>query len=151
MRNSTKHVFLVLWICGWVCVALAAFVVAISMAQAQTHDHSKMGVEGKFYAQWNQMPERERSCCDLKDCYFTIFKTEGGTVFALRRRLTSALFEDVVRESVEAALEHPDWVVIPKEKLEENARDPLDSPDGESHVCMNEYGTVYCAVRGGGQ
>lgn len=124
-------------------------------AQPQ-HDHSKLGVAGAFYGQWNQMPSRQQSCCDLKDCYVTLFKAEGGVTLALKRQILNG--QDVYtagapieRESVEQALAHAQWVVIPATALEENAADPLDSPDGENHVCMSELGTVYCAVRGSGQ
>lgn len=144
------------WISGPLDVVFWSFIIGVFIlvgfavaANAQPqHEHS--GVAGKFYAGWNQMPDRQSSCCDLKDCYFTLFKTEGGTVFALKRqKITEG--EVITREPIEQAVAHAQWVVIPADKLEENAADPMDSPDGLNHVCMGESGYVYCAVRGGGQ
>lgn len=136
-----------------IALGLIVFFAVLANAQPQ-HDHSALGVAGAFYAGWNQMPDRTNSCCDQKDCYYTVFKSEGGSTYALKRRITKGFHGDgepQERESVEMALKHAEWVIIPAEKLEENAADPKDSPDGQNHVCMNEYGLVYCAVRGGGQ
>lgn len=154
-----KHPLHVVVASFFIAMGILLFLAVLANAQPQ-HDHSALGVAGAFYAGWNQMPDRTNSCCDQKDCYYTVFKSEGGSTYALKRRIINDPTDIipgyhapavVLRESVEMALKHAEWVTIPAEKLEENAADPKDSPDGQNHVCMNEYGLVYCAVRGGGQ
>lgn len=130
-------------------IILVVIFMIIGAAHAQPkHEHS--GVDGQFYSQWKILPDRANSCCNFQDCYFTMFKTEDGKTFALRRKvIDQATLE---REPVAEALIHPSWVAIPKEKLEENAKDPMDSPDGQNHVCLSDtYDYVICAVRGTGQ
>lgn len=108
--------------------------VLISTAQAEEHDHGKLGIAGEFYSKW-KVPEdgkaRWKSCCNRLDCYATAIQNKGGIWYG-RHRETGA------------------WVVIPNGRLEENASDERITPDGQSHMCANPNGVVFCAVRGEG-
>lgn len=109
------------------------------------HGHEGHDAVSQFYSNWMQMPTREYSCCNLKDCYATQFKREAGQWYAMRR-------------------EDGAWIAVSDRILEHNAVDPKDSPDGQGHVCMSppridydedgnppdKSSNVYCAVLGTG-
>jgi hypothetical protein len=134
----------------------------VTAAAAQHADHPRdLALHERFYKTWNQPTVRDKdgkrtsSCCSDKDCYPTIIKHIGQFFYAQRR-------------------EDQRWLQVPDRILEENADDPRESPDGQSHVCMtppfadmgdydlsqppargparpNEIakdGIVYCATRG---
>lgn len=105
--------------------------------QHESHPQD-LGLHNKFYNTWLQPSvlgnPRSTSCCDQKDCYPTVIKKIGDHWFAQRR-------EDLK------------WIRIPEGKLEHNQGDPRESPDHQSHVCMQppNYGdNVWCAVLGSG-
>lgn len=134
----TRKILDCLWL-SFLSIALAfailGVVACIATLAAEEHIHPTETITGraaKFYARWNRMPTRDASCCNLKDCYATPFKNVGGTWFAR------------IRETGQ-------WTPIPAEKLEHNALDPEQSPDGASHVCANPHGHIFCAVVGSGQ
>ena len=91
----------------------------------------------KFYKTWampNSGNERKVSCCSSNDCYPTPIKKIDGKWYARRR-------EDGV------------WMFVPDYKLEQNQPDPRESPDYQSHACMqppNMTDQVYCATLGEG-
>lgn len=113
-------------------------------AKSEEHDHSVMPpAVAQFLETWRRPPEREMSCCNKQDCYPTQITQKDGVWFYLHRQTQK-------------------WIRIPDHLLEENTKDPKDSPDGQSWVCatdvMREPGdpgdgssiTTYCAVRGAG-
>lgn len=116
-------------------ILLTLFVHGLALAQERHHPPEDMDLHNKFYSHWN-MPDvrdkdgnRTQSCCGSQDCYPTQFKNVDGTWFFLQR-------------------ETQQWRAIPDWKLEINAPDPVESPDGRGHVCAGAYGHVYCAVLG---
>ena len=105
--------------------------------------HYANGHEGhnsvsQFYASWFQPPTRESSCCDMTDCAVAEVRVErNGDVYA-----RSSLSKD----------QHPatdGWLRVPPALIESNAKDPRDSPDGQSHLCSNSSGPI-CFVMGSG-
>ena len=120
---------------GMVLLILLLALFLHSLAYAQGHPPEDMDLHNKFYSHWN-MPDvrdkdgnRTQSCCGNQDCYPTQFKNVGGVWFFLQR-------------------ETQRWRAIPDGKLESNAPDPVESPDGMGHVCASALGNVYCAVLG---
>jgi hypothetical protein len=122
--------------CALIILVMILFLtlLAPAVAPAEEHDHGKLGAAGEFYAKW-QMPNggnpRISSCCNKNDCYATTIKQVAG-VWVGRQR------------------EPGRWIVIPDGKLEENLPDERKTPDGQSHMCANPNGVLYCAVRGDG-
>lgn len=117
----------------------------LSPAYADDHDEHMSGhppqdqaIHEKFYQYWNRPDYPSASCCNNQDCYPTEFRrTRDGQHWEALRREDGA------------------WIMIPDEKLEQNVtqREPYDSPDGRSHVCMQPPGQsdwVWCAVLGNG-
>lgn len=130
MNHIEKHMtawFSAIVLAAWVIVAAAA----VALAQEHSHPSKDADLHDRFYAAWNQMPARTSSCCSKHDCYPTTIKNVGGTFFGLHR-------------------ESGRFVVIPAERLEQNAADPRESPDHQSHMCANPQGVVYCATVGSG-
>ncbi len=104
---------------------------------AYAHDESMAQNEEearvlRFYKTWMRPPERSYSCCGNEDCH---------PVDVRRDRSGNWSFYDPVQGL---------WREIPKDKLESNAREPRESPDGRNHACYNT-GYVFCAVLGSGQ
>lgn len=88
----------------------------------------------RFYQSWFIPALRQNSCCNKNDCAPTVIRERNGRYFA---------WNHFLRPNEEVEIE---W-----ERLEENTRDPRESPDGQSHVCMSpHYRQVLCAVRGQG-
>lgn len=134
---------------SWLWRVLAAIAVALLLAAwlngaiaqpangttIQPHYHSELGAAGTFYSTWKTIPSaRQYSCCDDKDCYSTTIKQQGGRYVYLQRNTGK-------------------WLPIPNDRLEHNAGDAKDSPDGQSHVCEHDIegqNIVLCAVVGGG-
>lgn len=126
------------------------------LVRAAEHDHSAMPPsQAEFYTHWNMPPKRESSCCDLKDCYDTLFRTRNGKIEFLVREIIGKDDKGfVIREGVTQAKDRGEWAPMRMDVLEENQTDPYDSPDGLNHVCEAPGETghyVFCAVRGGGQ
>lgn len=130
--NETKNLAPWQLIVGLVIVIICALAVMSYSSRARAHDgHDEVS---QFYDNWKIIPERRSSCCNKKDCYATQFRNVGGKWYALRR-------------------EDQQWIYVHDTKLEHNAADPLDSPDGQGHVCMQGPGygdAVWCAVLGTG-
>lgn len=134
MRHSISYDTLrsVLWIALGVFVLVTLNFVLAAISPARPHDGHD--VVSQFYDGWMILPERKSSCCNKKDCYATQFQRTGDKWYALRR-------------------EDKAWIYVQDTKLEHNAADPKDSPDGQGHVCMQPPGygdTVWCAVLGTG-
>lgn len=104
-------------------------VLACLPVQAQQHGGHQLEHE-KFYKDW-LMPdvrsadgERQRSCCNDKDCYPTTgYQDENGDWWARRR-------------------ENGVYLKIPRNKVEHNYPDGLESPDGSVHMCAHPPGVV---------
>lgn len=75
-----------------------------------------------FYTDWKQ-PGTNASCCDNRDC-----------------RPTRAYRDDdgVWRAQIGGA-----WVRVPADRVLK-----LVAPDGNSHICANQAGTILCFVAG---
>lgn len=139
---EAKSYLVRVWFATMIALALLiASLLYAKAADAGEHNHEALGEVGAFYETWMRMPDRSNSCCNKIDCYETIIKPDGkgGHVFLHRETQT--------------------WVLIPNDKLEDNATDARDSPNGMSHVCASPvlgglngetYINVFCAVRGSG-
>lgn len=114
---------------------LAALVFLLVPATAQEHPAQDMQLHNKFYSSWfipNAGAPRVYSCCNQQDCAPAETKRENGHWYGKRR--TDA-----------------NWIQIPDALIESNQGDPRESPDGQSHLCVNAgNGRVLCAVLGGG-
>jgi hypothetical protein len=118
---------------------LGVALMVLGAIPAYPHDasHAKTATEAAvfdFYATWMRPPGRSYSCCNMNDCHVVEIKREGGRYSFLDRLSFGA----------------PLWREIPEDRLEHNAADPRESPDGSSHVCFNSM-YVLCAVLGSGQ
>jgi hypothetical protein len=130
-------------------------IVAAAQAQpAHNHPPRDAAVHEKFYMGWDRPDFPGNNCCKMEDCYATPFKRIGGAWYALTRTpikdehgITTGDYELSDRDDPK------NWIRIPPERLEQNQmpgmkawsqvnheeytmREPLDSPDGRSHVCM---------------
>jgi hypothetical protein len=121
-----------------ICFLLGLFVVLLSHAKAQEMGHrpQDMALHEQFYSTW-KIPEngkeRKRSCCNKVDCEPRKVKKENGVWYVWFRIQNR-------------------WLPIPENLIESNQSDPRESPDGQSHVCINpNSGMVLCAVLGSGQ
>ena len=88
-----------------------------------------------YYTSWMRPPERSMSCCSQHDCHDVEVKRQNGKWFFLDKISSGS---------------GPYWREIPEDRLEQNDKDPRESPDGRSHVCFNSS-FVLCAVLGSGQ
>ncbi len=130
-----KYICWVRWLFPIVLIAL----LLLSAGVATSHDPgtAKSPEEARvfyFYQTWYRIPERTMSCCNVNDCHVAEIKQRDGHWFFLDRITRLA----------------PVWREIPPDRLEQNASDPRESPDGSSHVCFNAM-YVLCAVLGSGQ
>lgn len=102
-------------------------------AEQQLHHHEgASGVVDQFYSYWlrpNAGKPRTASCCNKLDCYATKAYKVGSHWFFIHRETQKPR-------------------IVPDEVVEHLQSDPRESPDGESHVCANVIGTVYCFVAG---
>ena len=110
----------------------------LSVGTATSHDLSAAKTPTEeavfgFYLTWKRMPERAMSCCGNEDCHIVQVQKTNGKWYFLDRFTNSS-----------------GWREIPEERLEHNAADPRESPDGNSHVCFTPN-YVLCAVLGSGQ
>ncbi len=123
---------------NWLATILSVIALILpSAGPASSHDPGKArnateAAVFNFYQTWYRIPERTYSCCDMKDCHIVEIRREGERYY----------FLDNVYEHA--------WRPIPPDRLEHNAKDPRESPDGSSHVCFNSM-FVLCAVLGSGQ
>ncbi len=127
---------LLIVLCAWFLAALAAY-----GQEIQHHHHEGASLEvDRFYSTW-KMPDvrkngvRTDSCCNKKDCHAAVIRF-NPTLGRWEGRYIAGPFGPSL------------WLAIPDQKLEENAPDSRESPDGQSHMCGSSI-SVYCAVRGG--
>ncbi len=121
----------------WLSPILLIVVLLMSTGAATSHDpgtaqNATEAAVFRFYASWFRPPERKMSCCSLNDCHTVQVKREGERYYFL---------DNIYAHG---------WRFIPAERLEQNAADPRESPDGSNHVCFNQM-YVLCAVLGSGQ
>lgn len=124
--------FLIIILAVIIIAALAVFL----PKQAPAHDFNAAATPEearvyKFYDSWYRPPNRQFSCCHRSDCHVVDVKREDGRWF----------FFDPSMQL---------WRFIPEDRLEHNAPDARESPDGRNHVCYNTM-YVLCAVLGSGQ
>jgi hypothetical protein len=143
-------------------VPLITLIILLMVAAAQAqpaHQHPPRDAEvhEKFYMGWDRPDFPGNNCCKRTDCYVTAIKRVGTDHYALTRTMVKD--EKTGVATSEYVLNDPkdpeNWVLIPPERLEQNQvpgrkafsnvdnneytmREPLDSPDGRSHVCMIE-------------
>ena len=99
----------------------------------------------QMYSEWNRpkgnfsgIEHRKVSCCNKMDC---------GVVQETRRN-AEGLLEIKVCTDAEVC-DDPPWRVVNPTIMEENQKDPIESPDGRAHACV-VGGQVVCYVGGGG-
>ncbi len=119
---------------------LALGLLAATAAQAHEEPTAATSEQAKvyeFYAKWRRpqgpynVPHRQVSCCNRTDCFpVGDIKRENGKY--------------VVRPEGDNS-----WYVVPTSVVESNQPDPLESPDGRSHVCVIA-GQVVCFTEGSG-
>ena len=130
------------WLAFGAAVIYLGFIIlflSVAPARSAEHNHPAKDAEihEQFYSKWKRPDQRLEdgqryfSCCNKEDCYPTPFRKRGDT------------FEFLHRETKQ-------WMVMPSALLEHNQTDPIDSPDGQSHVCATPFGKVYCGVLGSG-
>ncbi len=118
--------------------SLAAALFLLLGADAWAHDPStaKSPEEARafdFYQSWNRPPDRNLSCCGMNDCHIVEVKKTNGHWYFLDKFTYSN-----------------GWREIPDDRLEQNTKDPRESPDGNSHACFTPH-YVLCVVLGSGQ
>lgn len=124
---------------GLIVVLLVLIGFVLGARAEEPHDHSQMGAAGEFYAKWMRpggahagIRHRQSSCCNRTDCSPVIaFETRDGQLYAR--------FE----------LEPTVWFQVPRQIIESNQPDPLESPDDRAHGCVIG-GQVVCLVFGAG-
>ncbi len=121
----------------WLFPASIVILALLSVGTATSHDSgTAQSLEEArvfhFYSTWYRIPDRTFSCCNMNDCHTVEIRREGEQYFFLDNVYTHS------------------WRLIPPARLEHNAKDPRESPDGSSHVCFIAS-NVYCAVLGSGQ
>ncbi len=121
----------------WLLPAVVVSSALLSPGVATSHDPgtAQSPEEARvfyFYQTWYRIPDRTFSCCNMNDCHVVQIRQEGGQYYFLDNIYVHG------------------WRLIPPARLEHNATDPRESPDGNSHVCFIAS-NVYCAVLGSGQ
>lgn len=141
-------------------VPLVALIILLSIAAAQAqpaHNHpaGDAAVHERFYLNWDRPDYPGNNCCKLTDCYPTAFKRKGKDWYALTRTVEKNDIGAIISYTLDDRDDPKNWVRVPPERLEQNQmpgrtahseinsqdyvmREPLDSPDGRSHVCMIE-------------
>ncbi len=126
-------------VAGWI-TAVFPGPSATQGQEIQHHHHEGASLDvDRFYSTWKMTYVRKNgirihSCCNKKDCHPAMIRFNQGRWEG--RYMEGPFVSD-------------QWLHIPDEKLEENAPDPRESPDGQSHMCGSQF-NVYCAVRGAG-
>lgn len=115
------------------CIGFALMMMLGPLVLGHEHPPQDEELHVKFYLSWMIPPLRNVSCCDKRDCYPTAVKNVGGTWFVERR-------------------EDREWIPVPEHKIEQNQKDPKESPDGRAHVCLGPppYGVLHCFTHGSG-
>ena len=116
---------------------LILFMYSVKFSYAQHHHPDETITDprvSRFYDAWQRPPHRAGSCCSEKDCYAAQIRRNPSGGLEYLHKWTGT------------------WAEIPSRVLESNQKDPLDSPNTESHVCASEMfpDIVFCAVLGGG-
>jgi hypothetical protein len=104
-------------------LALALALPLAPWAHAQNGHH---GVDHAEHHDWYKTlvsPQSGVSCCNDKDC-----------------RPTRAFIGD---DGAWRALLNGQWISVPREKVLNTK-----APDGNSHICANEFGMIFCFVGG---
>lgn len=110
-------------------LALAGALLAVP-AYAQDHVHPTETLTGEvaaFYEAWKRPDDPGISCCNKKDCYPTEARFRDGKWYARQRE--TGTFQPVPPDRIEVG---------------------RDNPDGRNHVCMSDYGHVWCFIVGAG-
>ena len=109
----------------------AALVIASLVIRIEEDHQGYRGLHEQFYQSWTLPNYRSVSCCNKMDCAPAWAKWENGHLFMKRSFDTK-------------------WTEVKASILESNQSDPRESPDGQSHVCINSSGQAICAVLGSG-
>ena len=104
-------------------LALVLALPPASSALAQDGHHGMGHAEHHDWYKTLMSPQSGASCCDNRDC-----------------RPTRAYLDD---EGTWRALLDGRWIAVPREKVLRTK-----APDGNSHICANEFGMIYCFVGG---
>ena len=104
-------------------LALALALSPALPALAQDGHHGMGHAEHHDWYKTLVSPQSGASCCDNKDC-----------------RPTRAYLDDDGRWR---AMLDGGWVVVPREKVLKTK-----APDGNSHICANDFGMIFCFVGG---
>jgi hypothetical protein len=103
-----------------------ALALALPLAPSALAQHGHHGVGHGDHHDWYKTlisPVTGISCCDNKDC-----------------RPTRAYVDD---EGAWRALLNGHWISVPREKVLKTM-----APDGNSHICANDFGMIFCFVGG---
>ncbi len=109
----------------WLLRSLLAALIFLCVAQSIARGHD-------IYTDWKQPDyrdgdKRKLSCCNNVDC-------------APRR---ARFMGDHWQVEFQGR-----WLRVPDQKVETNYGDSWDTPDGQSHACINPNGVVYCFTPG---
>lgn len=123
------------WITWCAVGALVALTVLLWPARAQ-HTTAEHELHQKFYSNWMRpggegRQHRYTSCCSQRDCSPATIVMKDGRYYVRNHKM--APNQDVL---------------IPERLLESNQPDPRESPDGQSHACLDHTGQVLCVVLG---
>ena len=104
-------------------LALALVLPLAPWAQAQDGQHGAGHAEHHDWYKTLVSPQSGISCCNDKDC-----------------RPTRAYIDE---SGAWRALLNGQWISVPREKVLNTK-----APDGNSHICANEFGMIFCFVGG---
>ncbi len=135
-------VLLFLTLTGGLLLAAARGVPAHDAEMATSKEQAEVF---EMYAKWNRpagffsgIEHRKKSCCDKADC---------GVVIETRWR--DGKREIRVRNEFLVAEAERYWYVVPPVLEEVNQPDPVESPDGRAHACIQGE-MVVCYTGGAG-
>lgn len=145
MKRTATILLFLCFVCGLVFGAMGHFVLK-AWGQEIHHHPGATELIDKFYSTW-KMPiihpackqkdcaRRVALCCNRKDCAVREVSLKDGQ--------WNVHFIDV---------SHDVWIPIPANIIEANQPDPRESPDGQTHVCIDPNSLqILCAVLGAGQ
>lgn len=119
-------------------------------AKAQ-HNPEDMDLHTNFYASWNRPDPRYNGHGEEEEG--SAYKKGDRYLACCNNRDCEPMKTKFVGDHWEAYWKLKEkWVVIPDILIESNQPDPRESPDGQSHVCINQNSEhVLCVVLGSGQ
>ncbi|MGE0424561.1 MAG: hypothetical protein AB7O88_20045 [Reyranellaceae bacterium] len=103
-----------------------ALVLALPLAPGAQAQDGQHGVGHAAHHEWYKTlisPQTGASCCNNEDC-----------------RPTRAYVDD---DGAWHALLDGQWISVPREKVLNTK-----APDGNSHICANQFGMIFCFVGG---